>query len=322
MANKQRRIGVILDPIEKLNPIKDTSLALMLAAQEKGWAVEYLKAEELYLNQDQAMGISTPVTLSLEESPFYTLGEPKSVLLGDCDAILMRKDPPFNTDYIYSTYILERAQQQGALVVNDPQSLRDCNEKLFATQFPQCCPPLIVSANPKLLKEFHQTHQDVIFKPLDGMGGSSIFRCKADDPNVSVILETLTQHGSQQIMAQAFIPDITKGDKRVLIIDGEAVPFCLARIPTKGETRGNLAAGGRGEVQPLSERDQWIVNQVSPTLLEKGLLFVGLDIIGDYLTEINVTSPTCAREIDRAQDTQIGERLISAIEKRLGTRTK
>lgn len=317
MSNKSRRIGVILDPIEKLNPSKDTSLALMQSAQDKGWLVEYLRAEDLFLDQDIAMGLSTPVNLSLSSSTFYELGETRTMPLGDFDALLMRKDPPFDMDYIYCTYILERAQQQGALVVNNPQALRDCNEKLFATQFPQCCPPLLVSANAALLKDFHKTHQDVIFKPLDGMGGSSIFRCQPNDPNRGVILETLTMHGAQQIMAQAFIPDIKQGDKRVLVIDGKAVPFCLARIPAEGETRGNLAAGGRGEVQPLSERDQWIVNQISPTLMEKGLLFVGLDIIGDYLTEINVTSPTCAREIDRAQGTNIGERLMSAIEKRL-----
>ena len=228
----------------------------------------------------------------------------------------MRKDPPFDNEFIYSTYILEAAQKQGTLIVNDPRSLRDCNEKVFATQFPQCCPPVLVSRDSIKLREFHQQYADVIFKPLDGMGGSRIFRCRMDDPNVGVILETLTEMGTQTIMAQRYIPEITEGDKRILVIDGEPVPYCLARIPAKGETRGNLAAGGTGVAQPLSEQDHWIVSQIAPTLREKGLLFVGLDVIGNYLTEINVTSPTCAREIDKAYDTNIGELLMSAIARR------
>jgi len=203
-------------------------------------------------------------------------------------------------------------------VVNDPRSLRDCNEKIFATQFPQCCPPVLVSRDSVKLRKFHQEHNDVIFKPLDGMGGTSIFRCRNDDPNIGVILETLTNYGRQTIMAQRYIPEITQGDKRILVIDGEPVPYCLARIPAQGETRGNLAAGGTGVAQPLTERDRWIVSQVAPTLREKGLLFVGLDVIGDYLTEINVTSPTCAREIDKAYNTRIGDRLMNAIAQRKG----
>jgi glutathione synthase len=251
---------------------------------------------------------------------WYELQPRETIDLGELDVILMRKDPPFDNEYIYSTYILEAAQKQGSLIVNNPQSLRDCNEKVFATQFPQCCPPVLVSRNSEQLRAFHQQHQDVIFKPLDGMGGDGIFRCKHDDPNVGVILETLTHHGTQLIMAQRYIPEIKAGDKRILVVDGEAVPYALARIPAEGETRGNLAAGGSGVAQPLSERDQWIVSQVAPTLKEKGLLFVGLDVIGDYLTEINVTSPTCAREIDKAYDTNIGGRLMDAIEARLQDR--
>jgi glutathione synthase len=228
----------------------------------------------------------------------------------------MRTDPPFDIPFLQTTFILETAQQQGALVVNDPRSLRDCNEKLFATQFPQCCPPLTVSQDPLHLRKFHTQHHDVIFKPLDGMGGSGIFRCKKDDPNLGVILETLTLQG-EMVMAQKFIPDIKSGDKRILVIDGEAVPYCLARIPAEGETRGNLAAGGTGHPHPLSDRDRWIVDQVAPTLREKGLFFVGLDVIGDYLTEINVTSPTCAQEIDRTYQTDIGGLLMDAISRRL-----
>ena len=229
----------------------------------------------------------------------------------------MRKDPPFDSEFIYSTYILEAAEKLGALVVNKPQSLRDCNEKVFATAFPQCTPPLLVSRSIKRLKDFLRSHQDVVFKPLDGMGGTSIFRVKADDQNLNVILETLTRYGTQTIMAQKYLSEITDGDKRVLIVDGEVVPYCLARIPSASDFRGNLAAGGQGQVRPLSDRDQWIAEQVAPALVERGLLFVGLDIIGDYLTEINVTSPTCVQEIDRAQNTTIGDRLIEAINRRL-----
>jgi glutathione synthase len=234
--------------------------------------------------------------------------------------ILMRKDPPFDNEFVYSTYILEAAERLGTLVVNRPQSLRDCNEKIFATQFPQCCPPVLVSRSSARLREFHQQHQDVIFKPLDGMGGEGIFRCKADDPNIGVILEILTGRGQHTIMAQQFIPEISAGDKRILVVNGKAVPYALARVPAQGETRGNLAAGGSGVPQPLTKRDQWIVDQVAPSLVEKGLLFVGLDVIGDYLTEINVTSPTCARELDRAYDTNIGGLLMDAIDELLAAK--
>jgi len=237
--------------------------------------------------------------------------------LAELDAIFMRKDPPFDINYIYSTYLLERLEQQGVLIVNKPSSLRDCNEKLFATNFPQCCPPLIVSADQRRLKDFYQQYHDVIYKPLDGMGGSSIFRARPQEHNLSVILETLTEHGSQPIMAQKYLPEILSGDKRILLIDGEPVPFCLARVPAQGETRGNLAAGGRGLVQELTARDRWIVEQVADDLRERGLIFVGLDVIGDYLTEINVTSPTCIREIDREAGTDIGGLLMDAVAKRL-----
>ena len=225
----------------------------------------------------------------------------------------MRKDPPFDMEYIYATYLLERAEQEGTLVVNRCQSLRDCNEKLFATEFPECCPPLLVSRDMGRLRAFHSQHSDVIFKPLDGMGGSAIFRAQPGDPNVSVILETLTQSGSQTIMAQEYLPAIQEGDKRILMINGEAVPWCLARVPLAGESRGNLAAGGSGIVQPLTERDQWIANQIGPTLRERGLYFVGLDVIGDYLTEINVTSPTCLREIEAETDLDIAGQLLDSL---------
>jgi len=310
-------LGIVMDPIGAIKVQKDTSLALLLAAQARGWSLYYMEQRDLFLDGGIAKARVRTLNASDDQSNWYELADEQVMALGDLDTILMRKDPPFDSEYVYSTYILETAQNQGALVVNNPQSLRDCNEKIFATRFPQCCPPLMVSRDAGLLRGFHAQHGDVIFKPLDGMGGDGIFRCRADDPNLGVILETLTHHGQQQIMAQRYIPEINQGDKRILVVDGEAVPYCLARIPAEGETRGNLAAGGTGVAQPLSERDRWIVSQVAPTLKEKGLLFVGLDVIGDYLTEINVTSPTCAREIDQAYDTAIGNRLMEAIEKRL-----
>ena len=314
---KTLSLGIVMDPIADINFYKDTSLALLLAAQERGWSLHYMEQGDLFLLQSEARANMRALTVAYNPEDWSSLGLPEDRALADLDVILMRKDPPFDTEFIYSTYILEAAQKQGTLVVNDPRSLRDCNEKIFATQFPQCCPPVLVSRNELQLRSFHAEHGDVIFKPLDGMGGSSIFRCRQDDPNVGVILETLTSHGKQLTMAQKFIPQISAGDKRILVIDGEPVPYCLARIPKKGETRGNLAAGGSGVAQPLSERDRWIVSQVAPTLKEKGLLFVGLDVIGDYLTEINVTSPTCAREIDKAYDTKIGARLMDVIAHRL-----
>lgn len=225
----------------------------------------------------------------------------------------MRKDPPFDNEYIYATYLLEQAEQQGTLVVNKPQSLRDCNEKFFATHFPELTPTTLISRRADILRKFAAEQRDIILKPLDGMGGSQIFRHREGDPNLSVILETLTLHGQQQIMAQRYIPEITQGDKRILMINGEPVPYCLARIPAQGETRGNLAAGGRGEARPLSARDQEIAAIVGPELKRRGLIFVGLDVIGDRLTEINVTSPTCIREIDAAYGTDIGGQLMDTL---------
>lgn len=314
-------LGVVMDPISTIKPHKDTSLAMLLAAQKRGWTLFYMEQRDLYLTQGEARANMRLLTVKDDNQSWYSLGESEDRNLGNLDVILMRKDPPFDSEFVYSTYILEAAEAQGALVVNKPQSLRDCNEKIFATQFPECCPPVLVSRDSDRLRDFHREHGDVIFKPLDGMGGTSIFRCRQDDPNVGVILETLTQHDQQSAMAQKFIPDISNGDKRILVVNGKAVPFCLARIPAKGETRGNLAAGGRGVAQPISERDQWIADQIAPTLIKKGLLFVGLDVIGDYLTEINVTSPTCVREIDSAYDLDIAGLLMDAISEQLSTRT-
>jgi glutathione synthase len=313
-------LGVVMDPITSIKYYKDTTLALLLAAQERGWDLYYMEQSDLYLLQGEARASTRALFVADNADTWYELGPREDKSLGDINVILMRKDPPFDNEYIYSTYILEAAEKQGSLVLNNPQSLRDCNEKVFATQFPQCCPPVLVSRNAKQLRDFHRQYEDVIFKPLDGMGGSSIFRCRMDDPNVGVILETLTRHGQQLTMAQRYIPEITAGDKRILVIDGEPVPYCLARIPAQGETRGNLAAGGTGVAQPLTDHDRWIVSQVAPALKEKGLLFVGLDVIGEYLTEINVTSPTCAREIDKAYNTRIGARFMDVIAGRLAAK--
>lgn len=312
-----RTLGVVMDPIQCVNFKKDTTLALLLAAQDRGWQLYYMEQQDLALRDSSPVGNVRTLTVHNNAEHWFDLGEPQMMPLDELDIILMRKDPPFDSEYIYSTYILEAAERLGTLVANKPSSLRDCNEKIFATQFPQCCPPLLVSRDAGQLRQFHQQHGTTIFKPLDGMGGTDIFKVVPEDPNLSVIIETLTHNGTRTIMAQQFIPDISNGDKRILMIDGEPVPYALARIPAAGEVRGNLAAGGRGVVQPLSERDLWIAQQIGPALQEKGLLFVGLDVIGDYLTEINVTSPTCLQEIERDQNLGIAQQFLHAIERRL-----
>jgi glutathione synthase len=314
-----KTLGVVMDPIQTINYKKDTTLALLLAAQRQGFKLYYMEQQHLFMENGNPRAEVRP--LKVFENPFkwHELEASSSIPLEELDVILMRKDPPFDSEFIYSTYILEAAERRGTLVVNKPQSLRDCNEKVFATEFPECTPPLMISRDQQRLKSFLTEHRDAVFKPLDGMGGTSIFRVREDDQNLNVILETLTNNGQQTIMAQKYLPEIRDGDKRILVIDGEVVPFCLARIPANGEFRGNLAAGGQGRVQPLSDRDHWIAQQIAPTLVERGLIFVGLDVIGDYLTEINVTSPTCAREIDDAESMAIGDRLIDAIEDRLNS---
>jgi glutathione synthase len=314
------RLGIVMDPIAGIAFKKDSSLAMLLAAQARGWSLFYMEQQDLYQLGSQARGRMRPLRVFNDPEHWFELDAEIDEPLGELDVILMRKDPPFNGEYVYATYLLELAEQAGALVVNRPQSLRDCNEKFFATQFPQCTPPTLVSRRSDILREFAREHRDIILKPLDEMGGASIFRHREGDPNLSVILETLTDHGARQIMAQRYIPEIKAGDKRILMIDGEPVPYCLARIPAAGETRGNLAAGGRGEARPLSDRDREIAAIVGPHLRARGLLFVGLDVIGDYLTEINITSPTCIREIDNAYGTRIGEQLMDAIEAKLQAR--
>ncbi len=310
-------IGIVMDPIGSITPYKDTSLAMLLAAQARGWQLFYMEIGDLMVIDGHPYGSMRPIKVMDDTEHWYELGEPKPKPLSSLHAILMRKDPPFDSEFLYATHILDMAEQEGSLIVNAPNALRSFNEKLFATLFPKCCPPLVVSQQAAIIKAFHQKYQDIVIKPLNGMGGQGIFRCGPEEKNLSVIIEMLTQQGQQAIMAQQFIPDISNGDKRILIVDGEAVPFCLARIPAKGETRGNLAAGGRGQAQPLTERDAQIASEIAPKLVKEGILFAGIDVIGDYLTEINITSPTCAREIDAAYNTDIGGRLMDAIERRL-----
>lgn len=310
-------LGIVMDPIESINIKKDSSFAMLLAAQARGWTLKYMQPGDLSL-QD-GVSLARMQEISVQDSPdqWFSVLDETTAPLSSLDAILMRKDPPFDMEYIYTTYLLEQAQLSGALIINHPQSLRDANEKLFTARFPQCCPPTRVSRKAADFREFLDSEGDIILKPLDGMGGASIFRVKQNDPNFSVIIETLTHHGERFAMAQRFIPEITAGDKRILLIDGEPVPYALARIPAEGETRGNLAAGGRGEGVALSQRDFWIAQQVGPTLKEKGIIFAGLDVIGDYLTEINVTSPTCIRELDKLYDLDIGSQLMDCIESKL-----
>lgn len=290
---------------------------MMLAAQKKNWEIHYIKPQDLYIRDSKVHVISTIVTVKDDPKQWFQLHETKDIPASILDVVIMRRDPPFNMDYIYNTYLLEMAEKDNVFVANKPSSIRDANEKLFTAMFPQCCVPNLVSSNMEQIKQFVLDQKDVILKPLDGMGGASIFRVRAEDPNLNVIIETLTETDKKLTMAQQFIPDIKNGDKRILLIDGEPVPYALARIPAAGETRGNLAAGGTAKGQPLTERDRWICQQVGATLKEKGLIFVGIDVIGDYLTEINVTSPTCIRELDAEFGLDIATDLMNAIERKI-----
>ena len=328
MTSNSPRIAFVMDPLDGLSLKKDSTLAMIRSAQQRNWQIYCLGLQDLLLHEGQAKALMSSLTLTepfvrdLDSStavsgPWYELGEQTLTPLEDLDIIMMRKDPPFDLEYIYATYFLERAEDQGVLVINRPQSLRDCNEKMFATRFVDVCPPLVVSRREDVLRDFQRTHKNVVFKPLDGMGGASIFRIMDGDPNIGVVLETLTEFGRQQIMGQKFIPEIVDGDKRILMIDGEPVPYALARVPLAGESRGNLAAGGTGEGRPLTERDRHIAATVGPELKRRGLLFVGIDVIGDFLTEVNVTCPTCIRELDAQFSLDIGGMLMDKIQSKL-----
>lgn len=307
------KIGVVMDPIGGINYKKDSTLAMLLEAQSRDWQLFYMEQADLYMAHDVARAKMKPLKVYDNAEKWYELGEAEDLELASLDAILMRKDPPFDMNYIYSTYLLEKAEEKGTLVINRAQSLRDANEKLYTSYFPQCMPPTLVSSQAEHLTAFFEEHKDIILKPLDGMGGASIFRIKPGDSNLGVIIETLTEHGTKLTMAQRFIPEIKQGDKRILLINGEPVPYALARIPAEGENRGNLAVGGEGVGIELSEHDHWICEQVAPLLKEKGLIFVGIDVIGDYLTEVNVTSPTCIRELDKQFNLNISALLMDWI---------
>jgi len=309
-----KTLGVLMDPIEAIHIKKDSTFAMLLEAQRRGYALFYFTQGSLVLRHATPWGHAAALSVRDDPHDWFTLGEPEWRELGSLDVILARKDPPFDSQFLYDTMVLELAQSAGARVINDPRGLRDANEKLFALHFPQCCAPMLVARDAAELKRFAHEHGKIVLKPLDGMGGRGIFMTSGSDPNLNVIIETLTEEGRAFAMAQKFIPEISAGDKRILLIDGEPVPYALARMPQGDEFRGNLARGGKGVGVPLSERDRWIAAQVAPELVARGMRFVGLDVIGDWLTEVNVTSPTCIRELDAQFGLNIAGQLFDAIE--------
>ena len=311
-------IVVVMDPIGSIKIAKDSTFAMLLEAQRRGHRLHYVLPGGLAVRDGRAFATVAPLKVADDTSGWFELGDASQLALGAGHVVLMRRDPPVDDQYVHDTQILGIAQRAGALVVNDPQGLRDYNEKLAALLFPQCCPPTLVSRDAAELKRFVTEHGQAVLKPLDGMGGRSIFRAQAGEANLNVILETLTQGGSHLAMAQRYLPEIVDGDKRILLVDGVPVDYCLARIPQGDEFRGNLAAGGRGEGRPLTERDRWIAAQVGPEIKARGMIFVGLDVIGGHLTEVNVTSPTCIRELDAQFGLNIAGLLFDAIEARVG----
>lgn len=306
-------LGVIMDPIAGINPKKDTTLALLLAAQQRHWPIFYMEVTDLFLINDKPYARMRRLQVKDDEKDWFSCDKETIAPLTSLSVILMRKDPPIDMQYIYATQLLDKAEQQGVLIANRPQSLRDFNEKLFTLNFPQCCPPSLVTSSIHAAQEFLLEYQDIIAKPLDGMGGQSVFRLRTSDPNINVILETLTANNQSYMMVQRYIPEVLAGDKRIIMINGEPISYALARIAPPGETRSNLAVGAKSKAIKLSERDIWICQQVGPSLREKGLLFVGLDVIGEYLTEINITSPTGVREIDAQCNINISAQFIDAI---------
>ena len=309
-------VAVVMDPIAKIKIAKDSTFAMMLEAQRRGHQLHYVVPGSLAVVNGQAVAQLASLAVQDDSTGWYKLATPQLQPLSRMDVVLMRTDPPVDSAYLHDSIILGMAQAEGVLVVNDPQGLRDLNEKLAALLFPDCCPPTLVSRDAATFREFITSHRHCVLKPLDGMGGRSIFMVREGDPNINVILETLTEGGNTLAMAQRYLPEIVQGDKRILLIDGEPVPYCLARIPQGTEFRGNLAAGGRGEGRPLTDRDRWIAARVGPELRRRGMIFVGLDVIGDYLTEVNVTSPTCIRELDLQFGLNIAGTLFDAIEAR------
>jgi glutathione synthase len=318
MSKDRVRLAIVMDPIESIKPAKDSTLAMMLAAQKRGWELLYLEQRDLWLTDGVPWGRVRPIQVRDDLNNWATLGAISIEKLGDMDAILMRKDPPFDMEYIYTTYILDRAQDAGALVLNRPQGLRDMNEKVFTAWFPQCCAPTLITRDMGDMHAFLHQHKHIVCKPLYGMGGKSIFVIAEGDKNANVIFENMTEYGSHFAIVQKYLPDIvTTGDSRVLVIDGEPVPYALARIPSPTDNRGNLAAGAKGVGRPLNDRDRWLVSQIGPTLRERGMIFVGLDVIGGFVTEINVTSPTGIRELDKQFHIDVAGMLIDAIARKL-----
>ena len=320
MAGKPLRLGVVMDPIGKIAPKKDSTLAMLLEAERRDAEIHYLQQHDLRLVAGEPLAVSRRLHVRDDPDDWFDIGDAVDIGLGELDVILMRKDPPFDMEYIYTTYILDRAGLLGALIVNSPQALRDMNEKAYTAWFPQCAPATLITRSMDDMKAFRSEHGRIVVKPLDGMGGRSIFVIREDDLNANVIFETLTDDGRRFAMAQAYIPEITAGDKRILLIEGEPVPHALARIPTGDDNRGNLVMGAVGKGQDLSERDRWICAEVGPALKERGVIFAGIDVIGDYLTEINVTSPTGVRELDAQFGLNIAGTLFDAIEARLASR--
>ena len=319
--NSPIRIAVVMDPLASIKPAKDTTLAMMLAAQQRGWELWYAEQSDLWLRDGVALGRLRRVRVKDDPHAWFELDEAQTAPLGEFDAILMRKDPPFDMEYIYTTYILERAEEQGALVVNRPQGLRDMNEKVFTAWFPQCCAPTLITRDMADMHAFLREHLRIVCKPLHGMGGRSIFVVDRGDKNANVVFETMTEYGARFAIVQKYIADIVAtGDSRILVIDGEPAPYALARIPSEADHRGNLAAGARGEGRELTDRDRWLVSQIGPTLRSRGMLFVGLDVIGGYVTEINVTSPTGVRELDKQFKIKVAGLLMDAIERRIASR--
>jgi glutathione synthase len=314
------KLAFVLDPLDSIKIYKDSSYAMMREAASRGHALSSLQQEDLVLRDGKVLGYARELVLTSDAKQWYRTGERVAVELNNFDAVMMRKDPPFDMEYVYSTYLLELAERQGAWVVNNPRAVRDHNEKLAIALFSRFTVPTLVTRDETLIREFIGEFGDIVVKPLDGMGGTSVFRLHRHDFNTGVVIETVTHHGRRTVMAQKFIPEIAKGDKRVLVIDGMPVPYALARIPKPGETRGNLAAGGTGVAQPLSARDLEIARALGPDLKAAGLLLVGLDVIGDYLTEINVTSPTCMREIADQTGFNAAAMMIDALEKTVATR--
>jgi glutathione synthase len=321
--SKHIRLAVVMDPIAKIKYAKDTTLAMLLAAQARGWSLHYLELADLRLRDGVAEGRSRELSVAADPREWFHFGAEQVGPLSDFDVILMRKDPPFDTEYIYTSYILERAELAGALIVNRPRGLRDMNEKVYTAWFPQCCAPTLVTRDMAQMAAFTAQHGKAVCKPLHSMGGQSIFVTEAGDRNAQVIYETLTGSGTRFAMIQKYLPEIvSSGDSRVLLVDGEPVPYALARIPPAGDNRGNLAAGAQGVGRELNARDRWLAAQIGPALKSEGMLFVGLDVIGGFVTEINVTSPTGVRELEQQFGIDIAALLIAAIAKRLDARTR